>query len=92
MSKKKETLCDLLLQKEKEGKVVFMTIDGLMETDLDKFIKQPTEGLLYDLNRDKVTCLSFLDGDQAQYWVNNFAVAIVIAKLKEHYDKKESEE
>jgi hypothetical protein len=88
MSKPKESLADLLLRKEKEGKVVFHTIDGLMEAELDKFIQQPTEGLLYDLNRDRVTCIHWLDGDEANYWINNFAVALVIGKLKEYYDKR----
>ena len=82
----KETITDLLLRKAKEGKVVFQTGEGLQEANLDEFIKQPTEGLLYDLNRDRVTCLSLL-GKGAEGWINNFAVALVIEKLKEHYDQ-----
>ena len=77
---------DLVLQKEKEGKVVFMTWDGPREADLEEFIRQPTEGLLYDLNRDRVTVLTFIDQEPAK-WVNDYAVGLVIAKLKEYYDK-----
>ena len=80
----KEELRYLILQKEKEGKVCFMTVDGLASIDTEEFIKQPTEGLLYDLNRDKVTILSFMDEPK---WVNDYAVAMVISKLKEYYDK-----
>jgi len=77
---------DLVLQKEKEGKIVYMTWDGRpMVADIDEFIKQPTEVLLYDLNRDKATVLTFIDQDPPK-WVNDYAVGLVIAKLKEHYD------
>ena len=84
MKKEKEKFRDMILQKEKEGKIVFMTIEGPMSVDLEEFIKQPTEGLLYDLNRDRVTVLTFIDDVK---WVNDFAVGLVIAKLKESYDK-----
>lgn len=83
-----KNLKDLILKKEKEGKIVFMTHEGPMETDLEKFIKQPTEGLLYDLNRDRATVLSFIEDPK---WINDFAVGLVITKLKECYDKKSGE-
>ena len=82
---KKESLKDLVLKKAKEGKVVFMTWDGPREADLNEFIKQPTEGLLYDLNRDRVTVLTFIEDPK---WVNDFAVGLVIAKLKEIIDNQ----
>jgi len=76
----KEKLRDLVLQKEKEGKIVLSTFDGLIEADLEEFIKQPVEGLLYDLNRDRATVLTFIDDPK---WINDYAVGLVIAKLKE---------
>ena len=85
---KKEKFKKLILQKEKEGKIVFMTIDGPMVAGLEDFIKQPTEGLLYDLNRDRVTVLTFIDNEK---WVNDFAVGLVIGKLKELLAKSEGE-
>ena len=85
----KDKIRDLVLQKEKEGRVVFATFDGLMEAELEKFIKQPTEGLLYDLNRDRATVLTLIDDPK---WVNDFAVGLVIKKLKEHYDKDAPQE
>jgi len=81
----KQSFRDLVLQKEKEGKVVFMTIEGPMVADLEEFIKQPTEGLLYDLNRDRATVLTFIDKEPK--FVNDYAVGLVISKLKEFYDK-----
>jgi hypothetical protein len=82
-----KSLRDIVLQKEKEGKVVFMTIDGPMEADLEKFIEQPTEGILYDLNRGREVVLSFIEDPK---WVNDFAVSLVIAKLKEKLGKEQT--
>ena len=74
---------ELVLKKAEEGKVVFMTIEGLMEADLEEFIEQPAGGILYDLNRDQATVLSFIDNPK---WINDFAVGLVIKKLKEKLD------
>ena len=81
----KENPKDLVLRKAKEGKIVFMTFDGPMETDLEDFIKQPAEGILYDLNRDPTTVLNYINDNPR--WVNDYAVGLVITKLKEYYDK-----
>ena len=72
-------LRDYILQKEKEGKVVLTTIEGLVEVNLNDFIEQPAHGILYDLNRDKATVLTFIDDPK---WVNDYAVGLVITKLK----------
>ena len=87
MGDKENSIKELVLEKEKEGKVVFATWDGLMEADLESIIKQPTEGLLYDLNRDKATVLSFIsDENSVEKWINDYACGLVIAKLKEKID------
>ena len=78
-------LREIILEKEKEGKVVFAVQGGLMEADIMDFINQPTDGLLYDLNRDKATVLTFINDPK---WINDYAVGLVISKLKEFYDKK----
>ena len=75
----KEKLKNLILEKEKEGKIVIQTIEGFSYTDLDDFVKQPAEGILYDLNRSREVALTFIDDPK---WVNDFAVALVIKKLK----------
>jgi len=90
MEKKFEEFRDLILKKEKEGKIVFMSFDGPCEINLDAFIKQPAEGILYDLNRNRATVLTFIDDPK---WVNDFAVGLVIARLKREIDElKESHE
>lgn len=75
-----EKLRERILQEAEKGNVVFWAIDGLATINLDEFIRQPAEGILYDLNRDKVTVMQFIDDPK---WVNDFAVALVIEKLKE---------
>lgn len=76
---------ELLLKKKEENKVVINTIEGLMEMDLDEFISQPVEGILYDLNRDFCTVATFT-GDSK--WINDFAVGLVITRLKELLNEK----
>ena len=75
----KEDIKKELLKKAQEGRVVLLTCDGLMEIDLDEFIKQPAQGILYDLNRGPATVLNFVNDDK---WINDFAVGLVIGKLK----------
>ena len=76
---KYEKFRDYVLEREKEGKIVIATFDGFAEANIDEIIKQPTEGLLYDLNRDKVTILTFIEDKK---WVNDYACMKVIEKLK----------
>jgi hypothetical protein len=82
-----ENLKKLILDAEKDGKVVFMTPDGPYIANLDDFISQPSEGILYDLNRDRLTVLTFIDDPK---WVNDYAVGMVIRRLKEKLEKAES--
>jgi len=79
----KKELRDLILQEAAKGNIVFMTFDGVKVMNLDEFIKQPAEGILYDLNRDKATVLTFLDDPK---WINDFAVALVIEKMRPMLD------
>jgi len=82
---KQEKFRDYVLEQEKKGKVVIMTFDGLRETKLDDFVKQPIQGLLYDLNRDAATVLTFIDDKK---WVNDYAVMQVITRLKSMVEKE----
>ena len=73
-------LKDFILEQEKEGKIVVQTIDGLASMNLDDFINQPAEGILYDLNRNREIVLTYINDPK---WVNDYAVGLVIKKLKE---------
>lgn len=79
----KNELKDYVLKKKKEGKIVFRTFEGFGEANLEDFLAQPAEGILYDLNRDGATVLTFLDDPK---WTNDFAVGLVITELKMYYD------
>lgn len=88
MSKTREEVIEMLKEAEKQGIVVFNTFEGLKGMDIEKIIAQPTEGLLYDLNRDKATIMTLLNNDELYgKWINDYAVCLVITKLKEYYDK-----
>jgi len=69
-----------ILEEYKKGNIVYSTITGLAVARLEDFIEQSTEGMLYSLNRLPEVVLTFLDDPK---WVNDYAVAVVIAKLKE---------
>lgn len=69
-----------VLKHSKEGNIVIRNQEGLETFNLDDFINQPAEGILYDLNRDRATTLSLIKTDPK--WVNDYAVALVIEKLK----------
>ena len=75
-------LKNFVREKSKEGKVVFMTCEGLMIADLDEFIQQGAAGILYDLNRDKATTMALASEDNLR-WINDYAVAVVIERLCE---------
>ena len=74
-------LRDKVLEERENGNLVFWGLPGqLMAAKLDEFIEQPAEGILYDLNRLEEVSLTFLADPK---WVNDFAVALVIRKLKD---------
>lgn len=75
-----EKLKDRILDESKKGNIVFASsLGGLMVTNTSKFIEQPTEGILYDLNRNESVVLTFIEDPK---WVNDYAVSQVIRALK----------
>ena len=77
--KGREETKEFILKKRKEGKVCVMTIEGLGVIDVEEFIKQPADGILYDLNRDTLTTLTVMPEKR---WINDIAVAMTITALK----------
>ena len=67
-----------VLAQRKEGRLVYMGIAGLVSVNIDAFITQPADGILYDLNRLEEVVLTFIDDPK---WVNDFAVALTIREL-----------
>lgn len=77
----KEELQNMILDAWKDGYVVFASIQGLHKQKLEDFTSQPLDGMLYDINRDTATILTFIDDPK---WVNDFA----LTKLLEYYYNK----
>lgn len=78
---------EYILKKRSEGVVCFITFDGMYGAKADEFIKQPAEGILYDLNRDIATTLTIMPEKR---WINDLAVAVTIIALKKRIDELES--
>ena len=68
-------LKDRILEERKKGNVCYATIEGVMTISLEDFIKQPLEGMLYDMNRDGATIMTFLDDPK---WVNDLCLTDVL--------------
>ena len=78
---KRKSVCDWVLAEWDKGNLVYADIEGLESIKFEEFIKQPLDGMLYDINRDTATILTFLDDPK---WVNDFA----LTKLLEYYYNK----
>ena len=82
-----EEIKNKILEEYKKGNIVVAGIEGLQCMPIAEFIKQPVEGMLYDLNRNEAVVLSFLPDPK---WVNDYAVAQVIRALKSRIDEFEA--
>lgn len=72
----------------KKGVIFFMTCDGIRSMNIDDFMSQTADGILYDLNRDEATTKTLAkDGTLGMRWVNDLAVAYVIKALKSKLDR-----
>ena len=67
-----------------EGKILVLGLEGPMTMPLEEFVKQPADGILYDLNRGEEVALTFMADRK---WVNDFAVALTIRKLVQQRDE-----
>lgn len=83
-----ENIKDTILREYEKGNIVFWGIDILQVANLEEFIKQPIEGILYDLNRMEEVVLTFI---KDRKWVDDYAVAKVIRLLKKQNDELKKE-
>ena len=67
-------ILDKVLALQEDNKVAFMTIDGLKYSPIDEFVKQPLEGQLYDVNRDRATLYSMANENKNKRWINDLAL------------------
>lgn len=75
---------EMILAEYGKGNIVVLTVDGLQVAPLKEIIKQPIEGLLYDLNRDESVILTFIDNPK---WINDYAMTQVIRELKQQLEE-----
>lgn len=84
-TKAHEDIRERVLSERDRGHIVFRGLPGsFMGAKLDDFVEQPADGILYDLNRDEATVLTFIHDPK---WVNDFAVALTIRKLVQQRDE-----
>ena len=79
---------EFIKNQAKQGNVIIRTMDGYEVYPIQNLINQPVEGLLYDLNRDEVSILAFIDDPKC---VNDYACMAVIQELKRMVDDLERE-
>ncbi len=80
---KAEELKNMIIEEYKKGNIVVSGIDGIVTASLKDIINQPTEGLLYDLNRDEATILTLINDPK---WINDYACMAVIRELKKQLE------
>lgn len=85
-----ESIKDKVLEEYKKGNIVVAGVDGLQGMPLKEFIKQPTKSILYDLNRDEATVLTFITHNNPKR-VNDYAVCQVIRALKKRIEELEKQ-
>lgn len=78
----------LVIKEHDNGNIVFADFEGLKKSNLKEFIKQPTEGILYDLNRNAAVVLTFIDDTK---WVNDYAMGNVVEELKRQLEEMKEE-
>jgi len=84
-----KSIKDKVLAEYEKGNIVVAGIEGLQTMPIKEFIKQPEDGMLYDLNRLESVVLTFIDDPK---WINDFAVAKTIRVLKARIAALESQE
>ena len=78
-------ISEKILAESKNGNVVINTPLGLRLCKIEDIVNQPVDGLLYDLNRDEATIMTFIDSEK---WINDSACALVIRYLMNKLNSK----
>ncbi len=78
---------EIIMKEYQKGNIVVATTEGLQCMPLKEFIKQPADGMLYDLNRSEMVVLTFIKDPK---WINDYAISKVVRELKQQLDEKTS--
>ena len=82
-----ESVKNKVIQEGNKGNIVVIVDELMIAYKLSEFIKQPTDGILWDLNRGEATVLTFIDDPK---WINDYAACKVIRALKERISELEA--
>ena len=86
-SAKQNDIKEMILAEYKKGNIVVSTFDGVQVAPLKEIIKQPIDGLLFDLNRNEAVVLTFIN-DNDPKWINDYAMVQVVRELKQQLEDK----
>ena len=75
---------DAVFQAFKDGYIVIHTVVGLIKMPIDKFVTQPLEGMLYDMNHLEAVIRTRAEHDDDFGWVNDMAM---LKTLEYFYNK-----
>ena len=81
-----ESIKEKILEEYRKGNIVVATSEGLSVCKLSEIIKQPAEGILYDINRNESVILTFIPDPK---WVNDYASSQIIRELKKRIEELE---
>ena len=83
-TKMQNDIKEMILSEYRKGNIVVLAFDGLQVAPLKEIIKQPIDGLLYDLNRNETTVLTFVNDPK---WINDYAMLQVVRELKQQLEE-----
>ena len=74
-----KNIADTVRAEYSKGNIVFWDCDdNLLTANLQDFMKQPVDGMLYDLNRSEEVILTFINDPK---WVNDYAMCKIVREL-----------
>lgn len=88
---KNNELLDEILSLRADDKIAFMTIEGLRYGPIADFVKQPLEGQLYDVNRDRATLYTMANENKNKRWVNDLALVYLYEYANEVIENQRKE-
>lgn len=74
----KDELNKILSEQEAKGNICFMDFEmNLHIVPMDKFLEQPIDGILHDLNRDKAVLSTLMD----YKFVNDYGMCLLVTEM-----------
>lgn len=77
----REKIISDVSEAKREDKIIFLTSEGPCEAKIEDFIKQPAEGILYDLNRDLATLYTLFKESGDIRYINDIALVNVFTYI-----------